>query len=83
MAVQKVEFQFITGLKRSIFRNPRLRGSWDGNGKQQPLLPKQSFAISRYHHGRAHEASWSDRSPDAAVMGWDGERRFLKRHDCA
>jgi 1,4-alpha-glucan branching enzyme len=33
MAVQKVEFQFITGLKRSIFRNPRLRGSWDGNGR--------------------------------------------------
>src|SRR3990170_1537658 len=33
MAMQKVEFQFITGLKRAIFRNPRLRGSWDGNGR--------------------------------------------------
>jgi 1,4-alpha-glucan branching enzyme len=33
MAVQKVEFQFVTGLKRAIFRNPRLRGSWDGNGR--------------------------------------------------
>ena len=33
MAIQKVEFQFITGLKRAIFRNPRLRGSWDGNGR--------------------------------------------------
>ena len=33
MAMQKVEFQFITGLKRAIFRNARLRGSWDGNGR--------------------------------------------------
>jgi 1,4-alpha-glucan branching enzyme len=33
MAMQKVEFQFISGLKRAIFRNPRLRGSWDGNGR--------------------------------------------------
>ena len=29
MAMQNVEFQFITGLKRAIFRNARLRGSWD------------------------------------------------------
>lgn len=33
MAMQPVEFQFITGLKRAIFRNSRLRGSWDGNGR--------------------------------------------------
>ena len=33
MSMQKVEFQFITGLKRAIFRNPRLRGSWDSNGR--------------------------------------------------
>jgi 1,4-alpha-glucan branching enzyme len=33
MAMQKVEFQFITGLKRAVFRNPRLRGSWDSNGR--------------------------------------------------
>ena len=33
MAMQKVEFQFITGLKRAIFRNARLRGSWDGSGR--------------------------------------------------
>jgi 1,4-alpha-glucan branching enzyme len=33
MATQAVEFQFITGLKRTIFRNARLRGSWDGNGR--------------------------------------------------
>ncbi|HWQ68524.1 MAG TPA: alpha-amylase family glycosyl hydrolase [Patescibacteria group bacterium] len=33
MARQTVEFQFITGLKRAIFRNARLRGSWDGNGR--------------------------------------------------
>lgn len=33
MAMQTVELQFITGLKRAIFRNPRVRGSWDGNGR--------------------------------------------------
>jgi 1,4-alpha-glucan branching enzyme len=32
MAMHTVEFQFITGLKRAIFRNARLRGSWEGNG---------------------------------------------------
>jgi len=33
MAMQKVEIQFITGLKRATFRNPRLRGSWDRDGR--------------------------------------------------
>ena len=33
MAKQTVELQFITGLKRAIFRNTRLRGSWDANGR--------------------------------------------------
>ena len=33
MPMQTVEFQFITGVKRAIFRNARLRGSWDGNGR--------------------------------------------------
>lgn len=33
MAMQTVEFQFITGLQREIFRNPRLLGSWDVHGR--------------------------------------------------
>ena len=33
MATQAVEFLYITGLKRAIFRNARLRGSWDANGR--------------------------------------------------
>lgn len=33
MAMKNVEFQFIVGLKRAIFRNPRLRGSWAANGR--------------------------------------------------
>jgi 1,4-alpha-glucan branching enzyme len=33
MATRTVEFQFVTGLKRAIFRNPRLLGSWDANGR--------------------------------------------------
>jgi 1,4-alpha-glucan branching enzyme len=31
--MQTVEFQFVTGLKRAIFRNARLHGSWDGHGR--------------------------------------------------
>src|SRR5262245_10476168 len=33
MATKTVEFHYITGLKRSMFRNARLRGSWDPNGR--------------------------------------------------
>jgi 1,4-alpha-glucan branching enzyme len=33
MGTTSVEFRFVTGLKRRIFRNARLRGSWDQNGK--------------------------------------------------
>lgn len=33
MTIQTVAFQFITGLKRSIFRNARLRGSWNESGR--------------------------------------------------
>lgn len=33
MNMQKVEFQFITGLRRAIFRNARLLGSWYGSGR--------------------------------------------------
>jgi 1,4-alpha-glucan branching enzyme len=33
MATQTIEFQYITGLKRAIFRNGRLRGSWDARGR--------------------------------------------------
>lgn len=33
MTTQAVEFQYLTGLKRAIFRNARLRGSWDASGR--------------------------------------------------
>ncbi len=33
MPTQTVEFQYLTGLKRSIFRNARLRGSWNASGR--------------------------------------------------
>ncbi len=37
MPTQAVQFEFITGLKRAIFRNARLRGSWDGNGRYSDI----------------------------------------------
>jgi 1,4-alpha-glucan branching enzyme len=33
MATQTVELRYATGLTRSIFRNARVRGSWDANGR--------------------------------------------------
>src|SRR5438105_3759139 len=33
MSTRAIEFQFLTGLKRQIFRNPRLLGSWDTSGR--------------------------------------------------
>src|SRR5262245_18030883 len=33
MATQTVEFQYFTGLTRRIFRNARLRGSWNAAGR--------------------------------------------------
>lgn len=37
MATQTVEFRFVTGLKRTVFRNGRLRGSWDGKGRYSDI----------------------------------------------
>jgi 1,4-alpha-glucan branching enzyme len=37
MPTQTVEFQYYTGLKRQIFRNPRLRGSWDPGGRYSDI----------------------------------------------
>lgn len=33
MATQTITFQYITGVKRAIFRRGRLRGSWDASGR--------------------------------------------------
>ncbi len=33
MPTKAVEFHFLTGLKRRVFRNPRLVGSWDTSGR--------------------------------------------------
>ncbi len=47
MASINVTFSFHSGIKRTLFRNVRLSGSWDAAGKfsalwtQQPMLPSQ------------------------------------------
>lgn len=43
MATQTVVFQFLTGLKRKIFRNARLRGSWDGNGRYSDIWTESAM----------------------------------------
>lgn len=37
LARKTVEFQFITGLKRKMFRNARLCGSWDSDGRYSDI----------------------------------------------
>lgn len=37
MAAKVVEFEFITGLKRPMFRNVRLLGSWNASGKHSDV----------------------------------------------
>lgn len=44
MPTTTVEFQFITGLKRSIFRNARLLGSWDINGQYSDNWTESSMS---------------------------------------
>src|SRR5947209_572256 len=45
MATVPVQFRYLTGLKRSIFSNARLTGSWDGAGRlsegwtETPMTP--------------------------------------------
>jgi 1,4-alpha-glucan branching enzyme len=48
MATVPVQFRILTGLKRSIFRNARLLGSWDSSGRlaadwsETPMTPGQA-----------------------------------------
>lgn len=37
MTTHTVEFRYETGFPRSLFRNARLRGSWDGDGRYCPV----------------------------------------------
>lgn len=41
---QTVEFQFITGLKRKMFRNARIIGSWDGNGRYSDIWTERAMS---------------------------------------
>ena len=43
MSAHSVEFWFMTGLKRSIFRNARLVGSWDANGRYSDTWSERSM----------------------------------------
>ena len=51
-----VRFRYLTGLKRELFRNARLVGSWDGSGRfsavwsetpMTPGRPKMAAPASR------------------------------------
>src|SRR4051812_47577394 len=43
MPTRTVEFRFMTGLKRSIFRNARLAGSWDRAGRYSDQWTESSM----------------------------------------
>jgi 1,4-alpha-glucan branching enzyme len=43
MPFHAVEFRFVVGLKRAIFRNARLVGSWDSDGRYSDLWTERSM----------------------------------------
>src|SRR5215470_13510584 len=44
MATIAVRFRYLTGLKRQIFRNARLTGSWDAAGRFSPVWSETAMA---------------------------------------
>jgi 1,4-alpha-glucan branching enzyme len=46
MPTQKVEFQFFTGLRRKIFRNARLCGSWNSSGRYSDIWTESAMQES-------------------------------------
>ena len=44
MGTIPVQFRYLTGLKRKIFRNARLLGTWDQNGRVSPNWSETSMA---------------------------------------
>src|SRR5438128_170573 len=51
MAKLVVQFRFLTGLKRSIFRNARLAGSWDGAGRLATVWSEAPMTASKAEDG--------------------------------
>ena len=43
MAPHPVEFRYFVGLKRALFRNPRLAGSWDSNGRHSDVWTRRAM----------------------------------------
>jgi 1,4-alpha-glucan branching enzyme len=41
VTTRTIEFQYLTGIRRSFLRNARLRGSWDGAGRYSDLWTEQ------------------------------------------
>jgi 1,4-alpha-glucan branching enzyme len=51
MAMIAVEFRFLTGLKRHIFHNARLRGSWDAQGRYSDSWTETPMTEARAEDG--------------------------------
>src|SRR2546423_15493025 len=51
MAMIPVEFRFLTGLKRHIFQNARLRGSWDAQGRYSDSWTETPMTEARAEDG--------------------------------
>ena len=51
MATITVQFRYLTGLKRDIFRNARLAGSWDSLGRLSPVWSETPMTPHRAEDG--------------------------------
>ena len=67
MAKVTVNFTFHSGVKRQLFRNVRLSGSWDGNGQFSNQWTQVPMAAS--HDETGCDAFSASVSFDAAQMG--------------
>ena len=67
MAKVTVDFTFHSGVKRQLFRNVRLSGSWDGNGQFSNQWTQVPMAAS--HDETGCDAFNASVSFDAAQMG--------------
>ena len=50
MGIKRVEFRFLAGLARPIFRNARLHGSWDGTGRYAEQWTEAPISEARGWH---------------------------------
>lgn len=75
MARLRVRFEWLTGLKQPIFRNVRLVGSWDRQGRYSEQ--SRTIAMKKFTAPDGCPAWRADVRFDAAQRGWTFHWRVI------